>query len=40
MVATYLTGHEYLPDELARHFGGIAENNIARLKRSEAMQLL
>lgn len=32
MVATYLTGHEYLPDELARYFGGRAENNIARLE--------
>ncbi len=32
MVATYLTGYEYLPDELARYFGGRAENNIARLE--------
>ena len=40
MVATYLTGHEYLPDELARYFGGSAENNIARLENgAEAMQL-
>ena len=40
MVATYLTGHEYLPDEIARYFGGAAENNIARLETgSEQMQL-
>ena len=40
MVATYLTNHEYLPDELARYFGGTAENNIERLKiGSETMQL-
>lgn len=40
MVATYLTGHEYLPDELARYFGGVAENNIDRLEKgAEAMQL-
>ena len=40
MVATYLTGHEYLPDELARYFGGTAENNIARLEKgAEAMRL-
>ncbi len=40
MVATYLTGHEYLPDELARYFGGSAENNMARLENgAEAMQL-
>lgn len=32
MVATYLTGHEYLPDELARYIGGRAENNMARLE--------
>lgn len=32
MVATYMTGHEYLPDELARYFGGRAVNNIARLE--------
>ena len=32
MVATYLTGHEYLPDELADYFGGRAENNIERLE--------
>lgn len=40
MVATYMTGHEYLPDEIARYFGGAAENNIARLETgSETMQL-
>ena len=40
MVATYMTGHEYLPDELARYFGGRAENNIARLEMgSEVLQL-
>lgn len=40
MVATYMTGHEYLPDEIARYFGGAAENNIARLETgSEAMKL-
>lgn len=40
MVATYLTGHEYLPDELARYFGGVAENNIERLEiGAEAMEL-
>lgn len=40
MVATYLTGHEYLPDELAGYFGGVAENNIDRLEKgAEAMQL-
>jgi len=40
MVATYLTNHEYLPDELARYFGGVAENNIQRLEKgAEAMQL-
>lgn len=40
MVATCLTDHEYLPDELARYFGGTAENNIERLEiGSETMQL-
>jgi len=40
MVATYLTNHEYLPDELARYFGGRAENNIARLETgSDVLQL-
>lgn len=40
MVATYLTNHEYLPDELADYFGGRAENNIERLElASETLQL-
>lgn len=40
MVATYLTGYEYLPDELAYYFGGRAENNIARLEyASKALEL-
>lgn len=32
MVATYLTGYEYLPDELAFYFGGRATNNMERLE--------
>ena len=32
MIATYLTGYEYLPDELAYYFGGRAESNIARME--------
>ena len=40
MVATYMTGHVYSPAELARYFGGRAENNIARLEMgSEALRL-
>lgn len=40
MVATYMTGHEYLPDEMGRYFGGGAENNIARLELgSKTLQL-
>lgn len=31
MVATYMTGHEYFPDELAGYFGGRAENNMKRM---------
>lgn len=31
-VATYLTGHQYYPDELAKWFGGKAENNVDRLR--------
>ena len=31
MVASYLTGYEYLPDELARWFAGKADEDIARL---------
>lgn len=32
MVATYLTGHTYYPDELARYFGSHGENNMQRLE--------
>ena len=32
VVATYLTGHQYYPDELARWFGSKAENNVDRLR--------
>ncbi len=32
MVGSYLTDHEYLPDELAGYFGGQAENNMARME--------
>ena len=32
MGATYLTGYEKLPDELAYYFGGRAESNIARME--------
>lgn len=40
MVATYMTDHEYLPDELARYFGGNAENNIERLENgADTLQL-
>jgi len=40
MVASYMTGHQYMPDELARYFGGRAENNVARLEMgSDALQL-
>lgn len=40
MVATALTGHTYLPDELADYFGGDAENNIKRLETgSTVLQL-
>ena len=40
MVATYLTGHTYTPDELGRYFGGAAENNIKRLELgSETLRL-
>jgi len=31
MVATYMTNHEYLPDELAGYFGAHAENNMNRM---------
>lgn len=40
MVASYLTGHAYLPNELADYFGGYGENNIQRLEHaSSALQL-
>lgn len=40
MVASYLTDHEYTPDELAHYFGGRAINNIARLEYgNKALQL-
>lgn len=40
MVATYMTNHMYLPDELAHYFGGRAVNNVARLEYgSKALQL-
>ena len=34
MVATYLTGYEYLPNELAYYFGGRAINNMARMEHA------
>lgn len=36
MMAGYLTGHIYFPDQLARWFGGKAQNNIARLEYAAA----
>lgn len=40
MVATYLTGHTFLPDELAGYFGGYGENNVQRLEYgAKQMQL-
>lgn len=40
MVASYLTGHTYLPDELAGYFGGRAESNLVRLELgSDTLQL-
>lgn len=40
MVATYLTGYEYLPDELARCFAGKADEDVARLTYgSKALEL-
>jgi len=40
MVATYMTGHEYYPDELARYFGGRAVHNIGRLEYGSTMMQL
>mgnify|MGYP004554366637 FL=1 len=37
MVASYLTDHEYTPDELAHYFGGRAINNVARLEYGNKM---
>jgi len=40
MVASYLTGHTYYPDELADYFGGYGENNMQRLEyASDMLQL-
>lgn len=40
MVASYLTGHTYYPDELAGYFGGYGENNMQRLEyASDMLQL-
>lgn len=40
MVASYMTGYDYLPEDMARYFGGVAENNIDRLEKgSEALGL-
>ncbi len=40
MVASYLTGHTYLPDELADYFGGYVGNNMERLEyASDMLQL-
>ena len=40
MVATYLTGHTYYPDELAGYFGGHVGSNIERLEyASDMLQL-
>ena len=37
MVASYMTDHEFLPDELASYFGGRAINNVARLEYGNKM---
>lgn len=37
MVATYLTGIQYLPDELAGYFGGYGANNMERLEYGSQM---
>lgn len=37
MVATYLTGIQYLPDELAGYFGGNGSNNMERLEYGSQM---
>ena len=39
-VATFLTGHQYYPDELAKWFGAKAENNVDRIRyMAKALQL-
>lgn len=40
MVASYMTDHEYSPKDLARYFGGLEENNIARLETGTEKLLL
>ena len=40
MVATYLTGHPYLPDELAGYFGGYLEGVVTNVERLEAASTL
>ena len=40
MVATYLTGHPYLPDELAGYFGGYLEGVVTNVDRLEAASTL
>ena len=41
MVASYMTGHTYLPDELAGYFGGYVGNNMERLEyASDQLQLV
>ena len=37
MVATYMTGHPYMPDELADYFGGRAYSNMDRLETASRM---
>ena len=40
VAATYLTGHQYYPDELASWFGAKAENNVDRIRyMSSALKL-
>lgn len=40
MVASYMTNHEYLPDELAEYFGGYGETNVQKLEyASDMLQL-
>ena len=40
VAATYLTGHQYYPDDLAKWFGSKAENNVDRLRyMADALKL-